>query len=109
MLAASPVRMSQLSAVAGVQLSDEREMLGNAYVLGLPDKLPVSEVRTITDKLMTLDDVEYAEPDRILQHTLTPNDPQYTNQWHYYEIVGHQCARRVGHHDRLQQHRRGRH
>jgi subtilisin family serine protease len=33
---------------------------------------------------MTLPEVEYAEPDAILQHTLIPNDPQYSNQWHYF-------------------------
>jgi serine protease len=86
--AASPVRMSQLSAVAGVPLTYVREMSGNAYVLGLPAKLPISQVQTISDQLMTVDDVAYAEPDRILQHTLTPNDPQYINQWHYHDTWG---------------------
>ena len=37
---------------------------------------------------MMLGDVEYAEPDRILRHTATPNDPQYTNQWHYKDTWG---------------------
>jgi len=29
-------------------------------------------------------EVEYAEPDLILQPTLIPNDPQFREQWHYY-------------------------
>jgi serine protease len=28
--------------------------------------------------------VAYAEPDAIMMHTLTPNDPRYTDQWHYF-------------------------
>jgi uncharacterized repeat protein (TIGR01451 family) len=85
---AHPDRIGTLSAVAGVQLEYFREMSGGAHVLRLPNKLAVSEVSLIAEKLMTLGDVEYAEPDRILQHTLTPNDSQYTNQWHYYDTWG---------------------
>ena len=32
--------------------------------------------------------VEYAEPDRIMRHTLTPNDTRYNEQWHYFEATG---------------------
>jgi subtilisin family serine protease len=85
---AHPDRISTLSAVAGVQLEYFREMSGDAHVLRLPSKLTVSEASLIAEKLMTLGDVEYAEPDRILRHTATPNDPQYTNQWHYYDTWG---------------------
>ncbi len=83
-----PDRISTLSAVAGIQLEYFREMSGEAHVLRLPGKLAVSQVSLIAEKLMALSDVEYAEPDRILRHTLTPNDPQYTNQWHYYDTWG---------------------
>jgi serine protease len=99
---AHPDRISALSAVAGVPLEYFREMSGDAHVLRLPGKLPVSDVSLIADKLMALGDVEYAEPDRILQYMVTPNDPQYTSQWHYYE-PGASCARRVGHHHRVEQ------
>ncbi len=34
--------------------------------------------------MSALPEVEYAEPDAIMQPTLTPNDPQYGNQWHYF-------------------------
>ena len=32
--------------------------------------------------------VEYAEPDRIMRRTLTPNDTRYNEQWHYFEAAG---------------------
>jgi serine protease len=82
-----PAQVSQvqrLSDTAGVSLAFVRQMSGEAQVLRLADRLPVEQVRSIAERLMTLPEVEYAEPDRILQHTLTPNDPQYTNQWHYF-------------------------
>jgi len=85
---AHPDRISRLSAVAGIQLEYFREMSGDAHVLRLPSKLAVSEVSLVAEKLMTLGDVEYAEPDRILRHTATPNDPQYPNQWHYFDTWG---------------------
>ena len=81
-------RMLALSAAAGVRLEYFREMSGDAHVLRLPQPWPVSQVQIVADRLMTLADVEYAEPDRILQHTLIPNDPSYASQWHYSETYG---------------------
>ncbi len=81
-------RMSQLSAAAGVPLTYFREMSGDAHVLRLSGKLPVSQVSQISARLMQLADVEYAEPDYIMQHTLTPNDTRYGEQWHYFDTWG---------------------
>jgi len=81
-------RLKMLSDAAGVQLTYFREMSGKAHVLRLPERLPLSQVRQITNQLMTIADVEYAEPDAVMQHTLAPNDPRYAEQWHYYETWG---------------------
>ena len=81
-------RMQALSAVAGVQLEYFREMSGDAHVLRLPERMPVAQVEQISNRLAALPGVEYAEPDRILQPLLTPNDPQYGSQWHYFETYG---------------------
>ena len=82
-------RMGTLSAAAGVQLEYLREMSGDAHVLSLPDKLPLSEVRAIAARLTQLSDVEYAQPDYVLQPMgTTPNDPMYSQQWHYYDTWG---------------------
>jgi serine protease len=77
-------QMDRLNAAAGTALSYLRSMSGDSIVLGLPERLPVDQVQKIVDQLMTLPEVEYAEPDFIRQHTLVPNDPQYSNQWHYF-------------------------
>ncbi len=81
-------QMARLSAQAGVALTYFRPMSGDAHVLQLPERLPVREVARIAARLSALPEVEYAEPDYILQPMLVPNDLQYTNQWHYYETYG---------------------
>ncbi len=75
--------MERLSATAGVNLQYLRAMSGDAHVLQLPERLSLEQARTISRQLMSLPEIEYAEPDQILRHTLTPNDVQYVNQWHY--------------------------
>jgi subtilisin family serine protease len=81
---ASTAAMDRLSEAAGVPLTYEREMSGDAQVLGLPTRMPLGEVQAIADSLSALPEVEYAEPDAIMVPMLTPNDPQYPNQWHYF-------------------------
>jgi serine protease len=81
---ASAAAMQRLSDAAGVSLTYEREMSGDAQVLGLPARMPLAEVQAIADSLSALPEVEYAEPDAIMVPMLTPNDPQYLNQWHYF-------------------------
>ena len=80
--------MERLSAAAGIHLEYARAMSGDAHVLRLPEKLSLEQVQAISQQLMTLPEVEYAEPDQIMQPTLTPNDPLYGNQWHYSGTYG---------------------
>jgi subtilisin family serine protease len=81
---AGALEMQRLSDAAGVPLTYVREMSGDAYVLGLPSRMPLEEVQAIADRLSALPEVQYAEPDAIMLPQLTPNDPQYANQWHYF-------------------------
>ena len=75
----------RLSQAAGVALNYVRLMSGEAQVFRLTERLPAGQIRLISRRLMTLPEVEYAESDAILQHTKVPNDPQYSNQWHYFD------------------------
>ena len=86
--AAEAAQMARLSAQAGVALTYFRPMSGDAHVLRLPARMPVAEVERIAARLSALPEVAYAEPDYIMQPMLVPNDPQYSNQWHYYEAYG---------------------
>jgi serine protease len=83
--AAASDQMQTLSAVAGVPLTYFREMSGGAHVLKLSNRIPEAEVQAIAERLMALPEIAYAEPDRIkLPLGTTPNDPQYSAQWHYF-------------------------
>ena len=77
-------QVQRLSEAAGVPLVFVRLMSGDAQVYRLAERLPLEQVSIIGQNLMTLSEVEYAEPDAIMQPSLTPNDPQYSNQWHYF-------------------------
>lgn len=60
-----------------------------AQILKLDKKMDVQEVAAIAKDLMERDtSIEYAEPDRIMHPLFTPNDPRYTEQWHYGDTTG---------------------
>src|SRR5215212_1591779 len=81
-------RMQLVSARAGADLKYVRSMSGRADVLQLPGRLSIEQAWALSRKLMTLPDVEYAEPDQTLQPILTPNDPRYGEQWDFYDTWG---------------------
>jgi serine protease len=59
-----------------------------AHVIQFDHKMALSEVAAVAAELAARDpSVEYAEPDRIMTKMMTPTDPLYTNQWHYYEAT----------------------
>ncbi|MBK8900358.1 MAG: S8 family serine peptidase [Anaerolineaceae bacterium] len=92
-------RIQQLSAATETDLQYMRAMSGDAHVLKLAAALPVAEAEVLAAELSRQPGVAYAEPDYIRQaigdtpiHVaaplLTPNDPQYGNQWHYNYVPG---------------------
>jgi serine protease len=86
--AALPDRMAALSRTAGVSLQYRRPMSGGAHVLSLPAPLSDSEARAVAARLEIDPDVEFAEPDEILQPFLTPNDTYYSYQWDLFDPQG---------------------
>jgi len=80
-------QLPALSSLAGVPLKMFRPMSGGAHVIALPGFLSLAEVRQIADRLANDPTVEYAEPDQLMRHFFTPDDPGYTsNQWHYKDV-----------------------
>ncbi|RMG65314.1 MAG: hypothetical protein D6709_03105 [Chloroflexi bacterium] len=75
--------MQALSAQAGMALTHVREMSGEAHVLRLPEPMPYEAVALIAKQLEQLAEVEYASPSERMFIALTPNDPLYSQQWHY--------------------------
>jgi len=81
-------KMESLSSLAGEPMRYFRVAADGAHVLQFSERLSMDRVWEISNTLMASPDVEYAEPDQIMQHTLVPNDPRYSEQWHYYDTYG---------------------
>jgi serine protease len=73
----------------GMLLRHSHRIATGADILKLDRKVSLTEAAALAAELMARDpSVEYAEPDRIMTHMMTPTDPMYTQQWHYYETAG---------------------
>jgi serine protease len=73
----------------GVVMSRVRTTALGSQVLKADRRLSLDEATRLAQDIAASDpNVEYAEPDRIMRHTLTPNDPRYNEQWHYFEATG---------------------
>src|SRR5215470_8613398 len=83
-------RAAQEAAMAhGVQLRLLRLGAFDTHVMKLDRHLAHAEALQLARDIAARDpNVEYAEPDRILQAQLTPNDTQFGQQWHYFEPAG---------------------
>ncbi|MBQ0961880.1 S8 family serine peptidase [Ideonella sp. 4Y11] len=82
-------RAQELANRSGVQLRVLRDTALGAKVIKMDQRLALKDARRLARALAAADpDIEYAEPDQILQAQLTPNDTSYASQWHYYEATG---------------------
>ncbi|MEP7245980.1 MAG: S8 family peptidase [Gammaproteobacteria bacterium] len=80
--------MSDIGSRYGVSMSAIRRMTSGASVMKLDRELTEPDYMKLVSEVAASDNVEYAEPDRLLHATLTPNDTYYNLQWHYYEATG---------------------
>jgi serine protease len=77
------------AARAGVALDRVRTTGLGSQVLRANRRLSLAEANQLAADIAASDpNVEYAEPDRIMRHTFTPNDTRYNEQWHYFEATG---------------------
>lgn len=73
----------------GAKLEPVRTTATGAHVMKMNRKLSLTEAGALAKEMMARDpSIEYAEPDRIMTKMMTPNDPRYTEQWHYYDATG---------------------
>jgi serine protease len=89
MSAARQALIARAGQQLGATMRALRATATGADVLQLSRTMSLDEARALAAELMARDpDVEYAEPDRIMVPLFVPNDPLYTQQWHYYEANG---------------------
>ena len=83
-------RGAELSAARfGVAMSRVRTTALGSQVLRVDRRLSLAEAERLAADIAANDpNVEYAEPDRIMRRTFTPNDTRYNEQWHYFEAAG---------------------
>lgn len=81
-------KMSRANQDAGVPLKLWRKTHNGAQVFKLDKRMQERDVAALAARLSQDPDVEYAEPDRLLKASFTPNDSQYSSQWHYFESTG---------------------
>ncbi|WP_066342794.1 S8 family peptidase [Azohydromonas lata] len=80
--AASQLRASAMTQRHGVKLSHLRRLANGAHVFKLDRPLSGAELRQVADDLRNGDaDVEYAEPDALMQPQFTPDDARWSAQW----------------------------
>ncbi len=79
----------QLSTLAGEKLSHVREMaLPGRHVVKTERTLSKQETQQMLELLAQDPNVASVEEDKMMRAFATPNDAQYTSQWHYYETTG---------------------
>ncbi|OHU90577.1 MULTISPECIES: S8 family peptidase [Pseudoalteromonas] len=62
--------------------------LSNHHVMRVDKKLSAAEANSFMQEIAASGNVEYIEIDQMLQPFATPNDPRYSDQWHYFEANG---------------------
>ena len=73
----------------GMLVSESHAISSGARVFKLNGRKHLKDVEKLAAEMMARDpDIEYAEPDRIMAHMATANDPYYAQQWHYTDTVG---------------------
>ncbi|MBQ5950357.1 S8 family peptidase [Massilia sp. ST3] len=73
----------------GMTVRESHIISTGAQVFKLNGKRGLKDVQDLAAEMMARDpNIEYAEPDRIMTHMATANDPMYTQQWHYTDATG---------------------
>ena len=77
--------LANASGRLGVGTKTLRKLATGADVIQLDRRVTEAELKDFINTLAQDPNVLYAEPDLLLQHTLTPNDTRYNEQWHYFQ------------------------
>lgn len=78
----------QTSNYAGQQVDYVRPMALGRHVVRLSKGMKSDALLKTMTQISSDPNVESVEIDRRMTIQATPNDPQYTNQWHYFESTG---------------------
>ncbi|MFD1216870.1 S8 family peptidase [Microbulbifer celer] len=88
MSAMSQSAVQRAAQSAGHGFKHMRRLATGAQLLRLEKRTSKAELDAVIARLQQDPQVEYAEPDRLMQPMATPNDSYYNQQWHYFESTG---------------------
>jgi serine protease len=80
--------LDAVAARTGHALGHERMLSTGGHVVRINRKLDDAKLVDLMNEIALDPNVEYVEPDQIMEAFLTPNDPSYSQQWHYFESTG---------------------
>ena len=86
--AMSQTAVQRAATAAGHGFKHMRRLATGAQLLRLEKRTSKAELDAIISRLQQDPQVEYVEPDRLMQPMATPNDVYYNQQWHYFESTG---------------------
>ncbi len=78
------LQTTALNQATGMALTYVRELADRSMVVRLPQTLTDAELEHVLAKIAGLPDVLVVEPDVRVYPQVTPNDPRYGEQWHYF-------------------------
>ncbi|MCQ3830111.1 S8 family serine peptidase [Microbulbifer elongatus] len=87
-VAMSQTALDRVAQTAGHRFKHMRRLATGAQLMKLEKRASKVELDAIIARLQQDPQVEYAEPDRLMQPMATPNDSYYNQQWHYFEATG---------------------
>ncbi|MFK7888186.1 MAG: S8 family peptidase [Gammaproteobacteria bacterium] len=81
-------RAAAVGASTGLSTDYQRSVFNGADVFKLGKWHSLEALNKMLAQMATDPNIEYAEPDQLMQPLLTPNDSRYNEQWHYFENTG---------------------
>ncbi|MES2884547.1 MAG: S8 family peptidase [Pseudomonadota bacterium] len=83
-----PGAVTDIATRRGLRLDRLRTLAVGGDLLKLDRSIDPAELKALMAEVAADPRVEYVEEDRLLTHSLTPNDSRYSEQWSYYESTG---------------------
>ncbi|MAL02790.1 MAG: peptidase S8 [Arenimonas sp.] len=85
MIQANRVQRGDARATKPLAARHLRRMSLGADVISTTQKLGAADAEALMQQIAANPNVEFVQVDRLLQHTLTPNDSSYSQQWGYFD------------------------
>ncbi|WP_057832913.1 S8 family serine peptidase [Colwellia sp. TT2012] len=80
--------MSSITRLNKTSIKEVKTMWDGRSVIELGQNFSEAELQEIINEMELGIGIDEVEIDRLMYPTLTPNDPRYADQWHYFDATG---------------------